>query len=117
MFSFFSIFPPSGISYPFRQNQYMIYVIAFFFLSFLNAWKDIFIKKTVKHVDANVLAGIVSLVSALLLVPPLFHTGIPVLAPGFWWVFIFGAILYYGGKFFAFNALKHGEISYITPLK
>lgn len=97
----------------------MIYFYAFFVLSFLNAFKDISTKQSLKSLDAGVLTGICSLALIIVTLPFLIREGIPshIEYTYFIWIVAGGGLFYYFGKYFNFQSLSLGEISLISPMK
>ena len=96
----------------------MILLYAFFVLTFLNAFKDIAIKKWLKDMSAGMMTGLTALIMVCISVPGLIYTGIPEhMELSFLWVVAWGGIFYYFGKFFNFTALSLGDISLISPMK
>lgn len=96
----------------------MILLYAFFVLTFLNAFKDIAIKKWLKDVSAGAMTGLTAFVMIFISLPALFYTGVPEhMELSFLWVVAWGGIFYYFGKFFNFTALSLGDISLIAPMK
>jgi hypothetical protein len=55
----------------------LIYLYAFFVLSFLNAIRDIVTKKSLRSIDAGVLTGIASLTLVIISLPFVIQEGIP----------------------------------------
>jgi uncharacterized membrane protein YkgB len=65
----------------------MVYLYAFFVLTFLNAFKDISIKQSLKSLDAGVMTGICSLALIIVTLPFLIEEGIPDhIEPSFFWI-------------------------------
>ncbi len=96
----------------------MILLYAFFVLTFLNAFKDIAIKKWLQNLSPGAMTGITSFTLILVSIPFIVQEGIPShIDSWFLWVVLGGGIFYYFGKFFNFTALSLGDISYITPMK
>lgn len=96
----------------------LIYLYAFFVLTFLNAFKDIFTKQSLKSLDAGVMTGICSLALIVVTLPFLIRDGIPDhIEPSFLFIVAGGGVFYYFGKYFNFQALSLGDISLISPLK
>ncbi len=97
----------------------MIYLYAFFVLSFLNAFKDISTKQSLKSLDAGVMTGICSLAIIIVTIPFLIREGIPshIELSSFIWIVAGGGLFYYFGKYFNFQSLSLWDISLITPMK
>lgn len=96
----------------------MILLYAFFVLTFLNAFKDIAIKKWLKNITAGAMTGLTALVMIIISIPFLSIEGIPQhLDHSFIWIVLGGGVFYYFGKFFNFTALSLGDISLISPMK
>lgn len=97
----------------------MIYLYAFFVLSFLNAFKDISTKQSLKSLDAGVMTGICSLAIIVVTLPFVILEGIPshIEYPSFIWIVLGGGLFYYFGKYFNFQSLSLGDISLISPMK
>lgn len=95
-----------------------IFLYAFLTLTFLNAFKDITIKKSLKDLSPNILTGITAIVMILLSAPFVIRDGVPAhLDISFLWIALGGGIFYYFGKYFNFSALSLGDISVIAPMK
>ncbi len=95
-----------------------IYLYAFFVLWFLNSFKDIFIKHSLKNIDSWVLAWITSLCLVILTLPFLYNDGLPKeFSPNFLWILLFGGVFYYFWKYFNFTSLSLWDISLISPMK
>ena len=97
----------------------MIYLYAFFTLSFLNALKDISIKRWLQKVDSWIMTGIAAIPLILISSIMMYIEGVPsnALNWDFVWIVLAGGVFYYFGKYFNFQALSLGDISYIAPLK
>ena len=97
----------------------MLYISAFFFLTFLSAIRDIITKKILKHSDPDVMAGITGLLISFCLLPFILYEWIKetIFSWSFLFVLTLWGSLYFAGKFFSFTSYKLGDISYITPLK
>lgn len=96
----------------------IIYLYAFFVLWFLNSFKDIAIKHSLKKIDTWVLAGLNALFIVIFSLPFLYFEWIPSeFSPNFIWVLLFWWVFYYFWKYFNFTALSLGDISLISPMK
>lgn len=95
-----------------------IYIYAFLVLWFLNSFKDIFIKHSLKNIDSWVLAWFVSLFAFFLTLPFLYNEWLPkTFSPNFIWILVFGWVFYYSWKYFNFKSLSLWDISLISPMK
>lgn len=83
----------------------------------MNSIKEIAIKKWLKNIDSNTLAGLVWLFTSIILIPFIINEWIPSFWDSFFIAFIFWSIMYFWGKYLNFTALSIWDISYISPLK
>lgn len=95
-----------------------ILLYAFLVLTFLNAFKDIAIKKWLQNLSPGAMTAITSSVLVWISIPMMIYEGIPQhMDVSFLWVVLGGGVFYYFWKYFNFTALSLGDISYIAPMK
>lgn len=95
----------------------MIFLLAWVLLSFVNSFKEISIKYSLKTIDTQLLIWIMSFFSSLLMLPFVISEWIPNLTPKYFAAFWIWWILYFIWKYFYFKALEIWDISFIAPLK
>jgi drug/metabolite transporter (DMT)-like permease len=94
----------------------LLYVAAIS-LSFVNALKNVYIKKIINTINANALAGMVSGITCVFLIPQIVVEWLPpfswnlLVAALVWWA------MYFVGRYCNFTALRYWEVSYIVPLQ
>ena len=86
-------------------------------LLFSNGVKEIFLKKSLKWVDPSLLVWLLSLSTALIVLPFVVAEGMPTISWKFMLTFLAGGICYFTWKYCYYKALQLGELSYISPLK
>ncbi|MBI2134448.1 EamA family transporter [Candidatus Woesearchaeota archaeon] len=94
----------------------MLWFIYGFLVAFLQSLHDVFVKKSLKRVDAIMVAWAVSLFATIFLLPLLFFIQIPELNKTFWTALFLGSILNVLAIVYFMRALKYSDLSLAIPM-